>query len=112
MAEPADRADVRQGGVTTITRFAYDDGRQIWADLNSRNSLQMRYLRGRGRWNYWRVTGGVMARWFLTDRMGSIRNVTTRRDGARHHHLRWVRERAEREQPGQWRGLQVRWLPV
>src|SRR5450755_3143521 len=33
-------ADVTIGGVTTITRFGYDDSRQIVTDLNGSNVLQ------------------------------------------------------------------------
>ena len=37
--------EARLGGVTTITRFAYDDMRQVWADTNTSNVVQQRYLR-------------------------------------------------------------------
>ncbi len=61
-------------GSTTTTRFAYD-GRQIWADLTSSNSLQTRYVRGdRVLELLARIVSGTAA-WFLADWMGSVRNV-------------------------------------
>ncbi len=63
-----------QGGSTVTTRFAYD-GREIWADLTSTNSLQTRYVRGERVLELLaRIAGGTVA-WILADRMGSVRNV-------------------------------------
>jgi RHS repeat-associated protein len=67
--------DVLTGGVTTTTRFAYDQ-RQIWADSNGANALQVRYQLGDLILERLaRVSGGGTAAWLLADRMGSIRNV-------------------------------------
>jgi RHS repeat-associated protein len=66
--------DVTQSGGTTTTCFVYD-GRQIWADLNSANALQTRYVRGDQVLELLaRIVSGTAA-WFLADRMGSVRNV-------------------------------------
>ena len=68
--------DVAIGGTTTITRMAYDDTRQIWADMNGSNSLQTRYLRTDSVLELpARVSSGGTAAWMLADRMGSVRNV-------------------------------------
>ncbi len=63
------------GGLTT-TRFAYD-GQDVWADLNSSNQLQTRYIRGDVVDQIFaRVSSGGTAAWYLTDRQGSVRNLT------------------------------------
>jgi RHS repeat-associated protein len=60
---------------TVVTRFAYD-GQNAFADLNSSNQLQMRRLYGDAvdqlfaREN----SSGTLA-WYLTDRLGSVRDV-------------------------------------
>jgi RHS repeat-associated protein len=67
--------DVMTGGVTTTTRFAYDQ-KQIWADTDGSNALQVRYQLGDMILERLaRVSGGGTAAWLLADRMGSIRNV-------------------------------------
>ena len=64
------------GGVTTVTRFASDDTRQVWADMNGSNGLVERYVRGEQVLDLRaRVSAGGTAAWLLSDRMGSIRNV-------------------------------------
>ncbi len=69
-------SDVTLGAVTTVTRFANDDTRQVWADMDGSNALQMRYLRGDSLlWLPARISGGGTAAWMLDDRMGSVRNV-------------------------------------
>jgi len=62
-------------GVTTVTRFAYDGG-NVWADLNSSNQLTMRrlYLDGVDQ-PFARVDSNNVAAWYLTDHLGSIRDV-------------------------------------
>jgi RHS repeat-associated protein len=69
--------DVWQGGVTTVTRFAYD-GTEVWADLNSSNQLQTRYVWGDdGGPPLARVSAGTAAvAWYLPDQEGSVRNLT------------------------------------
>jgi RHS repeat-associated protein len=68
--------DVWQGGVTTVTRFAYD-GQDVWADLNGSNALQTRYIRGDHVDHLFAsVSGAGTVSWQLTDRLGSVRNVT------------------------------------
>jgi RHS repeat-associated protein len=67
--------DVGSGGVTTVTRFAYD-GREIWADLNSSNTLMTRYVRGdRVLELLARISGGGTAAWIQPDRLGTVRHV-------------------------------------
>jgi RHS repeat-associated protein len=64
------------GGVTTVTRTAYDDANVAWADLNGSNVVQVRYLAGPVV-NQWFARIDVSgAEWLLTDRLGSIRDVT------------------------------------
>jgi len=66
----------QSSGTTTVTRFGYD-GDQVWADLASNNSLQMRYLRGdEADQLFARISGAGVAAWYLTDWEGSVRNLT------------------------------------
>ena len=63
-------------GTTTVTRFAYD-GENVWADLNSSNALQTRYIDGNAADQLFaRVSAGGTAAWYLTDRQASVRNLT------------------------------------
>jgi RHS repeat-associated protein len=63
------------GGVVT-TRFAYD-GPDVWADLTGTNALQTRYLRGDAMDQVFaRIGANGAAAWYLTDRLGSVRDVT------------------------------------
>jgi RHS repeat-associated protein len=65
-----------QGGVTTTTRFAYG-GDGVWAEVSSTNVVQTRYVWGDGPSQLWaRVDTGLGVRWYLTDRLGSVRDVT------------------------------------
>jgi RHS repeat-associated protein len=67
--------DVWAGGVTTVTRCAYD-GEQVWADTDGSNALQTRYVLGElVLERLARVSGGGVSAWLLPDRMGSVRNV-------------------------------------
>jgi RHS repeat-associated protein len=64
-----------QSSGNSVTRFACESG-EIWADLNSTNGLQIRYLRGSGVLELLaRVSNGAIVAWFLLDRMGSVRNI-------------------------------------
>ena len=80
-----------QSSGTTTTRFAYNEsqdggaglqpaqGGALWADLNGSNALQTRYLRGDALDQLFaRITGGTggTASWYLTDREGSVQNLT------------------------------------
>ena len=68
--------DVWTGGVATVTQMAYDQNRQVWADLNGSSAIDLRYMRTEmllelpARVSEWRDGG-----WLLTDRMESVRNV-------------------------------------
>jgi RHS repeat-associated protein len=64
-----------QSGTTTTTRFAYDVY-QVWAELNTSNVVQTRYVFGDGQTQLFaRIDTGAGVRWELTDRLGSIRDV-------------------------------------
>jgi RHS repeat-associated protein len=67
--------DVTAGGVTTVTRFAYDGG-NAWADLNGSNALTMRrlYLDGTDQLVA-RIDSSGNAAWYLTDTRGSVRDI-------------------------------------
>jgi YD repeat-containing protein len=63
------------GGTTTVTKTAYDDQGQAWADLTSGNVLQTRYLSMPGQVApVARVASGAV-NWLVTDRLGSVVNV-------------------------------------
>jgi RHS repeat-associated protein len=65
-------------GTVAVTRMAYD-GTNSWADLDGGNALVTRRLYGDGVDQLLaRVTGGTggSAGWYLTDHLGSVRNVT------------------------------------
>jgi RHS repeat-associated protein len=64
------------GAGLVVTRFAYD-GQNVWADLNSSNQLQTRrlYLDGVDQ-VFARISSGGTAAWYLTDRQGSIRDIS------------------------------------
>jgi RHS repeat-associated protein len=63
-------------GTTTVTRFAYD-GKDLWADLNGSNALLTRYIHGDVVDQLFaRISGGGTAAWYLTDRLGSVRDIT------------------------------------
>jgi RHS repeat-associated protein len=62
-------------GATTVQRYGYD-GQNVWADLNSSNQLETRYLYGDAVDQILARMGasGVVA-WYLTDRLGSVRDI-------------------------------------
>jgi RHS repeat-associated protein len=63
-------------GGTVVTRFGYD-GAEVWADLNGSNGLKTRYLRGDVVDQLFaRISAGGTAAWYLTDHLGSVRNLT------------------------------------
>jgi RHS repeat-associated protein len=65
----------QSSGTTTVTRYAYDGANQ-WADLSNTNGLQMRHLYGPGANQVLaRVSSTGTAAWYLTDWMGSVRQV-------------------------------------
>jgi RHS repeat-associated protein len=71
----ATEAKWKSGGSTITTRFAYD-GQQVWAELNTSNVVQTRYVWGDGQTQLFaRIDVGVGVRWELTDRLGSVRDV-------------------------------------
>jgi RHS repeat-associated protein len=63
------------GGLLTVTRFAYDQG-NVWADLNGSNQLQMRrlYLDTVDS-VFARISSGGTAAWYLPDHLGSVRDI-------------------------------------
>jgi RHS repeat-associated protein len=63
-------------GPPVVVRFAYD-GPNVWADLNDSTQLTTRrlYLDGVDQ-VFARVSSGGAAAWYLTDRLGSVRDVT------------------------------------
>jgi RHS repeat-associated protein len=65
----------QQSGTTTTTRFGYD-GVEVWVDLNGTNALQTRYIQGDAVDQLFaRIGAGGTAAWYLTDRLGSVRDI-------------------------------------
>src|SRR5207237_9115552 len=65
----------QSSGTTTVTRFGYDGG-EVWVDLNSSNALQTRYIHGDAVDELFaRVSSGGTAAWYLTDHIGSVRDI-------------------------------------
>jgi len=65
----------QQSGATTTTRFGYD-GLDVWVDLNGTNALQTRYIHGDAVDQLFaRIGAGGTAAWYLTDRLGSVRDI-------------------------------------
>src|SRR5208282_2035738 len=61
---------------TTITQFVYDRG-NVLADLSSTGTVQSRYMWGdQADQILARVDAGGAVAWYLTDHLGSVRNVT------------------------------------
>ena len=59
----------------TVLRSAYN-GQQVWADLNSDNQVTTRYLYGQGvNQVLARESFAAGAAWYLTDRLGSVRDI-------------------------------------
>jgi RHS repeat-associated protein len=73
--------------VTTATHFAYD-GPNAWADLSGSNALQMRrlYLDAPDAL-FARISSGGTAAWYLTDRLGSVRDIANNTTGASIDHI-------------------------
>jgi RHS repeat-associated protein len=69
--------DVTAGMTTTISRFAYD-GSNAWADLDASNFVTTRrlYLDAIDAIVARIATTGGVAAWYLTDRLGSVRDIT------------------------------------
>ena len=60
----------------TTTRFVYD-GNHVWADLNATGQILVRYLHGAGTDELlarWRPGDGTA--WYLTDHLGTVRDIT------------------------------------
>ena len=78
--------DLWSSGTTTILRFAYSsplagDGLgsagNLWADLNGSGSLLERYILGDSVDQLFaRIFSTGTAGWYLTDRLGSVRDIT------------------------------------
>jgi RHS repeat-associated protein len=61
---------------TTVQRYSYN-GAQLWADLDGANHLQSRYIRGAAVDQLLaRVDFSGAVAWYLTDRLGSVRDAT------------------------------------
>ena len=57
-----------------VTHFGYDDGRDVWADLDSNNALLTRYVHQDGPDTPTaRETAGGTVGWYGSDREGSVR---------------------------------------
>jgi RHS repeat-associated protein len=69
-------SDVTVNGTTTVTKYAYDQNGQVWADLNSTNGIITRR-------QYLDTVDSLFARigsdgteaWYLTDHLGSVRGL-------------------------------------
>jgi RHS repeat-associated protein len=60
---------------TVVSRFAYD-GPDVWVDLSGSNALQTRYLHGNAVDQLFaRVSAAGAAAWYLTDRLGTVRDL-------------------------------------
>jgi len=65
----------QQSGTTTTTRFGYD-GVEVWVDLSGGNALQTRYIHGDAADQLFaRISAAGTAAWYLTDRLGSVRDI-------------------------------------
>ena len=74
-----------QSGTTTVSRFAWADN-QIWADLNNSNALVTRYLLGdKIDQLIARIAASGTAAWYLTDRVGSVRDLVDNSGGLIDH---------------------------
>src|SRR5262249_49862656 len=52
------------------------DGIEVWVDLTSTNALQTRYIHGDAVDELFaRISSGGTAAWYLTDRLGSVRDI-------------------------------------
>jgi RHS repeat-associated protein len=70
-----DRTD--NSGSHTTTRFSYD-GKQVWAELSTSNVVQARYLYGDGETQVLeRTDGSGNVQWYLTDRLGNVRDIAS-----------------------------------
>jgi RHS repeat-associated protein len=80
--------DVTAGATTTVTRFTYDQG-NVWADLDGSNNLVTRreYLDGVDQ-VFARMAAGGATAFYLTDRLGSVRDITDA-TGAVQDHLNY-----------------------
>jgi hypothetical protein len=79
-------ADVTQSGTTTVTKYAYD-GKDVWADLNSSNALTMRRLYDATNTVFTRIDSSGNAAWYLTDHLGSVRDIESNSTQAVLDHL-------------------------
>jgi RHS repeat-associated protein len=70
---------------TVVTRFAYDQ-QNAFADLNSSNQLQMRRLYFNGVDQLFaRINSSGTAAWYLTDRLGSVRDIADNTGAVQDH---------------------------
>jgi RHS repeat-associated protein len=78
-------ADGDGSGTATLTRFAYE-GANAWADLDSANNLQKRrlYLDGVDAL-FARLGSSGNPDWYLTDRLGSVRDIMNNSDSIIDH---------------------------
>jgi RHS repeat-associated protein len=69
------------GGSAVTTRFAYD-GLHVWADLDGSSSLTTRRIFGDQVDQVLARLSGSTVSWYLTDRLGSVREVANNTTGA------------------------------
>jgi RHS repeat-associated protein len=79
--------EVTANSTTTATHFAYD-GANAWADLSGTNVLQTRrlYLDAVDAL-FARISSGGTVAWYLTDRLGSVRDIANNSTGSSIDHL-------------------------
>jgi RHS repeat-associated protein len=78
--------EVTISGTTTATHFAYD-GDNAWEDLNGSNVLQTRRLYTDATDALFARVVGSTAAWYLTDRLGSVRDVANNTTGGSIDHI-------------------------
>ncbi len=79
-------ADVTVSGTTTVTKYAYN-GSDVWADLNNSSQLTMRRLYDATDAVFARIDSSGNAAWYLTDHLGSVRDIESNSTQAILDHL-------------------------
>src|SRR4029078_2536128 len=65
------------GGSTITTRYAFATGREVWAELDGSNVVQVRWLCGQGETQVLAHIDTNGVRWLLADKQGTVRDVVT-----------------------------------
>jgi hypothetical protein len=114
--------DLWSSGTTTVLRFAYDLGGSspsagdglssagnLWADLNGSASLLERYIFSDSVDELFaRIFSTGTAAWYLTDRMGSVRDITDN-TGAVIDHLNYDGFGNVTSETEPWNGDRFKW---